>query len=99
MADNLHNGMDALEAMLRVHTFSSHGDGRLRRDRPYVGQPHTFHGQRGAALVSVRLRDIGDALHEALTEMSELVPDHNEWDLCACVQNALLNVERSHGAR
>ena len=88
---NLHEGVDAIQSFLLVHSFSSIDD-PLSRDRPYTGQAHTFQGERGAVPVEgFTYRDIGDALHEAMTEMDQnpYCQNRNDWDLVAVVQNAL----------
>jgi hypothetical protein len=93
---NLHEGVDAITTFVRVHSFSSIDD-PLSRDRPYTGQSHTHQGERGAQQVGpVTYRDIGDALHEAMTEMdaNPYCTDRNDWDLTAVVQNALTRLER-----
>jgi len=93
---NLHEGVDAIESFIGVHSFSSHED-PLSRDRPYIGQAHTFQGERGAVQVEgFTYRDIGDALHEAMTEMDQnpYCQNRNDWDLVAVVQNALARLRK-----
>ena len=93
---NIHEGVDAIQSVIRVHSFSSI-DVPLSSERPYPGQTHTFQGERGAEQIGpVTYRDIGDALHEAMTEMdaNPYGRDRNDWDLTAVIQNALTHLER-----
>lgn len=50
----------------------------LDRDRPYEGQPHTVHGERGKQLVEgLTMRDIADCFTRACFDSSGLPPE--QW--------------------
>jgi len=54
------------EAMDQVEGSSSY---RWDRDRPYNGQPHTDHGERGKTLVvGLTMRDVADCFAQALLD-------------------------------
>jgi hypothetical protein len=81
----LRSGIEALEAFIRATAFGG------ARDRPYVGQPWTFTGERGKrAIGTLTLRDLGDRIVQAL----EGFPDLERVDLDALAQAVLCHIEK-----
>jgi hypothetical protein len=80
----------------------------LDRDRPYDGQPHTDHGERGKTLVEgLTFRDLRDCFIRGCYESSGLPMEQwpgsvhdlpwDEMDIIAVAQNMSCNVEKYMG--
>ncbi len=82
----------------------------LERARPYDGQPHTDGGTRGKTLVEgLTKRDVADCFVLAFLSCAGMerecpirddlysIPDLNELDPGAVIQNAVCNIEKMMG--
>ncbi len=82
----------------------------LERDRPYDGQAHTDGGVRGKTLVEgLTMRDVADCIVRGFLSCAGMererpirddlysIPDLNELDPGAVIQNAMCNVEKIMG--
>lgn len=81
----------------------------LDRKRPYNGQPHTDHGERGKTEVKgLTMRDISDCFVLGLLDASGLQSKHpvhddiykidlHKIDPGAAIQNAMCHIERFMG--
>lgn len=83
----------------------------LDRNRPYDGQSHTDSGKRGETLVSgLTMRDVSDCIVLGFLSCAGMderecplhddiysIPDLNELDPGAIIQNAMCNVEKMMG--
>jgi hypothetical protein len=91
---------DGIREFERNHSycFEIRSDAALlaHRERPYNGQPHTDHGERGKQLVhGVTMRDIADCIARGMRQACR-----NEDELNSCpfsveagIQNTMCNVE------
>ncbi len=86
---NLRDGAEGLETFLRVTAFG--GD----HERPYLGQPWTWTGERGKLDVpAMKMRTLGDIVVDALADY----PWHlGEPDLDAVAQTILKRIEEECG--
>lgn len=74
-------------------------------NRPYTGQPWTFHGERGQGNVPpMTYRDLGDLVVEALSAYCQTcikvegsAPSFDKMDYNALTQMVLLKVEEATG--
>jgi len=88
----LREGVDALQAFLRVHDLG------LDRSRPYIGQRHTVNGERGTQrLPPITLRDLADVIVATL----RTCPEGGEyswraWDDNAVAQNICVALEENY---
>ena len=82
----------------------------LDRDRPYDAQPHTDGGERGKQLVAgLTMRDVADCVVRAFLSCAGMdrecpirddlysIPDLNELDPGAVIQNVTCNIEKMMG--
>ncbi len=92
---------DVMAGHFRDHrlVFEDRGDVAFQahRERPYLGQAQTVHGERGKCLVKgVSMRDVADCIARGFAEA--LAPgDGWDFDQHAMVQNAMANVEKAMG--
>lgn len=71
--------------------FPEHRDANMSRARPYIGQPHTDHGERGRTeICGVTFRDLRDCfIRAAFMSAHHVAPHHYEQslkgeDACLC---------------
>ena len=82
----------------------------LERDRPYDGQSHTDQGKRGQQEVcGITMRDVADCIVLAFLSCAGMkrecpihddlytIPDLNDLDPGAVIQNAMCNIEKMMG--
>ena len=82
---NLRDGVEGLQAFLRTTAFGG------SRDRPYLGQPWTWTGDRGRLDVPpMNMRTLGDIIVRALDDYPW---NRGEPDLDAVAQTILLRIE------
>lgn len=91
----LRRGVDALVAFVRAQSFGG------PRDRAYVGQAHTYLGERGRRLVDRTYRDVGDAIAQEVARAAGgyapgLAGVDVDWE--AFVQNVLVRIETDQSA-
>lgn len=77
------------------HIFEDRTDEAMaaHRERPYLGQPHTHHGERGKTEArGLTMRDIGDCIARGFAQS---LADGDEWDFDegALIQNTICNIE------
>ena len=97
--------MSGLGDILREHVkdnsliFEDRGDVAMtaHRERPYLGQAHTTHGERGKTEVKgITMRDVADCIARGFAQ--SLCPgDKWDFDEGAIVKNAMCNVEKMMG--
>lgn len=92
---------DILNELFLDHSFifEDRGDTAMmaHRERPYLGQPQTDHGERGKTEVKgLTMRDVGDCIARGFAES---LTEGDEWDFDehAMIQNATCNVEKMMG--
>ncbi len=82
------------------YIFEDLGDGPLvdRTLRPYRGQSHTDHGERGKEVVSgLTMRDIGDCIARGFAQAQDPDGKSEDFDWTAVIQNSMCNVEKMMG--
>lgn len=107
MAEGTLNSWDDLARIIEAGCPSSLA-AHIDPSRPYDGQPHTDHGERGKTEVNgITFRDLRDAFIRACFESSGLAIEQwpgsvydlpwGEMDILAVAQNLACNVEKAMG--